>query len=318
VTPQIDPQARAVMDHIASLGLPAFDQISPSDARRIYRETRGPLRPQAPDLFAVRDLSAWGPASAGPAARGPIPLRLYRPAEGVLPALIYFHGGGWVVGDLDTHDVVCRQIAAQSGAIVIAVDYRLAPEHRFPAAIEDAWSATTWIAAHAGELGIDAARMAVGGDSAGGGLAAAVTLMARDAGAPAIAYQVLVYPVTDLRAESDSYSAYADGYMLTRSAMKWYISQYAPDAASWRDWRGSPLLAESMRALPPALILAAQCDPLLSEGAQYARRLEQADVPVEYIEYEGMIHGFLTMGGKIDAAQRAIATIAMSLRRALA
>ena len=299
------------MDHFASLGLPAFDTISPLEARRLYRETRGPLRPPAPDLFAVRDLEADGTAGA-------IPLRLYRPAEDVLPALIYFHGGGWVVGDLDTHDVVCRQIAAQSGAIVIAVDYRLAPEHRFPAAFEDAWSATTWIAAHASELGIDAAHIAIGGDSAGAGLAAAVTLMARDAGAPRLAHQVLVNPVMDLRGESESYTAFAEGYMLTRGAMKWYIAQYAPDAASWRDWRGSPLLAESVERLPPALILAAQCDPLVDEGRAYARRLEQAGVAVEYVQFDGMIHGFLTMGGRIDAAQRAVATIAMSLRRALA
>jgi acetyl esterase len=297
------------MDHFASLGLPAFDRISPTEARRLYLETRSALKPSAPDLAIVRDLNSVVEADLQ------VGLRLYRPADGVLPAFIYFHGGGWVVGDLDTHDVICRQIAAQSGAVVVAVDYRLAPEHRFPAAVDDAWSATTWIAAHAGDLGIDATRIAIGGDSAGAGLAAVVTLMARDAGAPRLAYQVLVYPVTDLRAESDSYATYAEGYMLTRSAMKWYIAQYAPDAASWSDWRGSPLLAESVRGVPPALILAAQCDPLRSEGAQYARRLEQAGIAVDYVEYEGMIHGFLTMGGKIDAANRAVATIAAALRK---
>jgi len=311
------------MDHFAALGLPAFDKIPPLEARRLYRETRGALRPPAPSLLAVRDLAADPGSASGVSRRsaesGPrqVPLRLYRPADGVLPALIYLHGGGWVVGDLETHDVVCRQIAAQSGAIVIAVDYRLAPEHRFPAAVDDAWSATTWIAAHASELGIDAARIAIGGDSAGGGLAAAVTLMARDAGAPRLAYQVLVYPVMDLRAESESYTTFADGYMLTRSAMKWYIAQYAPDEKTWRDWRGSPLLAASVDGVPPALILAAQCDPLVSEGAQYARRLEQAGIAAEYVAFEGMIHGFLTMGGRIDAAQRAVATISTSLRRTL-
>jgi acetyl esterase len=301
--PTIDPQARAVMDHFASLGLPAFDRISPTEARRLYRETRGALRPPAPALPVVRDLNAG------------VRLRLYRPADGVLPALIYFHGGGWVVGDLDTHDVVCRQIAAQSASLVIAVDYRLAPEHRFPAAVDDAWSATTWIASQASALGIDAARIAVGGDSAGGGLAAAVTLLARDAGAPHVAFQVLVYPVTDLRAESESYATYAEGCMLTRSAMEWYIGQYAPDAASRRDWRGSPLLAESVRGVPPALIIAAECDPLVDEGRAYARRLEAAGVAVDYHCMSGMIHGFLTMGGKIDAANRAVATIAAALQK---
>ena len=301
--PTIDPQARAVMDHFASLGLPAFDRISPTEARRLYRETRGALRPPAPALPVVRDLNVG------------VRLRLYRPADGVLPALIYFHGGGWVVGDLDTHDVVCRQIAAQSASLVIAVDYRLAPEHRFPAAVDDAWSATTWIASQASALGIDAARIAVGGDSAGGGLAAAVTLLARDAGAPHVAFQVLVYPVTDLRAESESYATYAEGCMLTRSAMEWYIGQYAPDAASRRDWRGSPLLAESVRGVPPALIIAAECDPLVDEGRAYARRLEAAGVAVDYHCMSGMIHGFLTMGGKIDAANRAVATIAAALQK---
>jgi len=301
--PTIDPQTRAVMDHFASLGLPAFDRISPTEARRLYRETRGALRPPAPALPVVRDLNVG------------VRLRLYRPADGVLPALIYFHGGGWVVGDLDTHDVVCRQIAAQSASLVIAVDYRLAPEHRFPAAVDDAWSATTWIASQASALGIDAARIAVGGDSAGGGLAAAVTLLARDAGAPHVAFQVLVYPVTDLRAESESYATYAEGCMLTRSAMEWYIGQYAPDAASRRDWRGSPLLAESVRGVPPALIIAAECDPLVDEGRAYARRLEAAGVAVDYHCMSGMIHGFLTMGGKIDAANRAVATIAAALQK---
>jgi acetyl esterase len=198
---------------------------------------------------------------------------------------------------------------------VIAVDYRLAPEHRFPAAVDDAWSATTWIASQASALGIDAARIAVGGDSAGGGLAAAVTLLARDAGAPHVAFQVLVYPVTDLRAESESYATYAEGCMLTRSAMEWYIGQYAPDAASRRDWRGSPLLAESVRGVPPALIIAAECDPLVDEGRAYARRLEAAGVAVDYHCMSGMIHGFLTMGGKIDAANRAVATIAAALQK---
>jgi acetyl esterase len=188
VTP-LDPQATAVLQYLAQLGQPPLDQLPPPEARRLYRETRAALRPPAPKLPVVGDLQARGTA-------GSIPLRLYRPSNGVLPALIYFHGGGWVVGDLDTHDVVCRQIAAEAGVVVIAVDYRLAPEHRFPAAVDDCWSATTWIAANAVTLGIDASRIAVGGDSAGGGLAAVMTLMARRAG-PALTFQILVYPVTD-------------------------------------------------------------------------------------------------------------------------
>ena len=225
------------MNYLTGLDLPPIDRMSPSEARRQYRDVRAALRPPAPDLVEVRELVAGITAGA-------ISLRLYRPAEGVLPALVYFHGGGWVVGDLETHDVVCRQIAMQAHAVVIAVDYRLAPEHPFPAAVEDAWSATTWIAAHAAELGIDAKRLAVGGDSAGGGLAAVVALMARDSSKLRLTLQVLVYPVTDLRAETASYSNYAEGYFLTRAAMQWYIAQYAPTPQAIEDWRASPLRAD--------------------------------------------------------------------------
>ena len=305
----LDPQAREVMNYLADLDLPPIDRMSPSEARRQYRDVRAALRPPAPDLFGVRDLVAGVTAGA-------IALRLYRPAEGVLPALVYFHGGGWVVGDLETHDVVCRQIAIQAHAVVIAVDYRLAPEHPFPAAVEDAWSATTWIAAHAAELGIDPKRLAVGGDSAGGGLAAVVALMARDSSKLRLTLQVLVYPVTDLRAESASYSNYAEGYFLTRAAMQWYIAQYAPTPQAIEDWRASPLRAPWVHGVAPALIVAAELDPLFDEGEAYARRLQGARVPVEYHRLDGMIHGFLTMGGRIDAANHAIATIAAALRKA--
>ena len=292
------------MEYLASLSLPAFDRISPADARRQYRETRAALRPPEPVVPVVRDLRA-----------GSIPLRLYRPADGVLPAFIFFHGGGWVVGDLDTHDVICRQIATEANAVVIAVDYRLAPEHRFPAAVEDAWSATTWIAAHAVELGIDAMRLAAGGDSAGGGLAAVVALLARDSRKLRLALQVLIYPVMDLRAESVSYSTYAEGYLLTSAAMKWYIAQYAPTSDAVIDWRASPLLAPWVHSVAPALIIAAELDPLVDEGAAYARRLKGARVPVDYQVMPGMIHGFLTMGGKVAAANRAVSIIADALTR---
>jgi acetyl esterase len=300
----IHPQARTVIDYLVQLGLPAFDRVSPQEARRQYRETRAALKPAAPDVPIVRDLQA-----------GSVPVRLYRPADGVLPAFIFFHGGGWVVGDLDTHDVICRQIATQANVVVIAVDYRLAPEHRFPAAIEDAWGATMWTASHAAELGIDARRIAVGGDSAGGGLAAVVALMARDSHKLRLALQVLIYPVVDLRAATASYSKFAEGYLLTSAAMKWYIAQYAPAPDDVRDWRASPLLAPWVHGVPPALIIAAQLDPLVDEGDAYARRLKGARVPVEYHSLDGMIHGFLTMGGKIDAANDAVSMVADALRR---
>ena len=296
------------MEYLAGLGLPPIDKVSPADARRQYRDVRATLRPPAPSLPDVRDLKADG-------GGGPIPLRLYRPAEGVLPAFVFFHGGGWVVGDLGTHDVVCRQIARDAGVVVIAVDYRLAPEHPFPAASDDAWSATTWIAAHADELGIDGGRIAVGGDSAGGGLAAVVALRARDSRTLRLAFQLLVYPVVDLRAESGSYSQYAEGYLLTRAAMKWYIAQYAPTPQAVNDWHASPLVAPWVHGVAPALIIAAELDPLIDEGEAYARRLRGARVPVDYQVVPGMVHGFLTMGGKVDAANHSIDVIASALRR---
>ena len=304
-----DPQVGAVIQYLAQLAQPSLDQVPVSEARQLYRETRAALLPPAPVLPVVGDLNADGTA-------GPIPLRLYRPSNGVLPALIYFHGGGWVLGDLDTHDVLCRQLAVQAGVIVIAVNYRLAPEHPFPAAVEDCFSATAWISSNAVALGVDSTRLAVGGDSAGGGLAAVMTLMARRGG-PALTFQVLVYPVTDLRAESESYSKYADGYLLTRNMMRWYIAQYAQTPDDVRDWRASPLLTPSVDGVPPALVITAGLDPLRDEGEAYARRLEEAGVTVDYMCLGGMVHGFLTMGGKIDTANRAVSHIASALRQRL-
>jgi acetyl esterase len=302
---EIHPQARAVIEYLSGLGTPPIDQLPASEARRQYRETRAALRPRAPTLPQVRDFHA-----------GTVPVRLYRPGDGTLPAFVFFHGGGWVVGDLETHDVACRQIAEQAQVVVIAVDYRLAPEHPFPAAIDDAWSATNWIAAHAAELGIDGSRIAVGGDSAGGGLATVVALMARDSRTLRLSSQVLIYPVLDLRADSASYAEYANGYFLTRAAMQWYIAQYAPLPEAIHDWRASPLLAPWVHGVAPALIIAAELDPLVEEGAAYARRLQGARVPVEYQVLDGMIHGFLTMGGRIDAANHAVALTSATLRKA--
>src|SRR2546422_6969582 len=218
----LDPQAANVIDLIIKSGRPAYHTLSPKEARRLFLETRPASTPPAPQLGAVRDVSAEGPLGA-------IPLRVYRPA-GVpdstrLPVHVFFHGGGWVIGDIETHDVVCRQLTAEAGVSVISVDARLAPEPKFPAAVNDAWAAARWIVAHAAELGADGARLSVGGDSAGGNLAAVVALLARDAGAPKISLQVLVYPVTDLGAETKSYADLADGYMLTRDRSEEHTSE---------------------------------------------------------------------------------------------
>jgi len=310
----LDPQARNVINLVIKSGRPAYHTLSPKDARQLFRETRPASTPTPPEIGAVRNLMADGPG-------GPIPLRVYRPtgvaAATPLPALVYFHGGGWVIGDLDTHDVQCRQLTAEAGIAVIAVDYRLAPEHKFPAAVDDAWAATRWVAAHGSELGVDAQRLAVAGDSAGGNLAATVALLAREAGAPAIALQVLVYPVTDVGAESQSYRDFSDGYLLTRESMRWFTNHYLTSARDAEDWRASPLRAQSLARLPPALVVTAGFDPLRDEGAAYAARLTDAGVLVDYVCYGGMIHGFMPMGRLIDTGNRAISHVAASLRQAL-
>lgn len=310
----LEPQARAVLDLVKKVGRPSYDQLSPPEARQQYRETRTALQPEAPDMAVVKDLSADSPA-------GPIPIRLYRPpgaADGApLPALIYFHGGGWVIGDLETHDVLCRQLAQQSGLVVVAVDYRLAPEHKFPAAVDDCWAATRWIASHAGELSIDRHRLAVGGDSAGGNLAAVIALMARDGGGPALAFQLLIYPATDMTRAAPSHAEFADGYLLTRNLTGWFTAHYVRNADDETDWRASPLRIPSLAGVPPALIMTAGFDPLRDEGEAYAMRLRDAGVTVDYVCYGGMIHGFLPLGRALDTATRAVAHAAASLRQAL-
>jgi acetyl esterase len=310
----LDPQAQAVIDLVVKSGRPAYHTLSPKDARQLFRETRPASTPVPPEIGSVRNVVTDG----GPAA---IPLRVYRPA-GVadstrLPAYVYFHGGGWVIGDLETHDVLCRQLTAASGASVISVDYRLAPEHKFPAAADDAWAATRWVVAHAGELGLDAGRLAVGGDSAGGNLAAVVALLARDAGGPAVRLQVLIYPVTDVMRETRSYADFADGYMLTRDSMRWFIAHYLRSKDDARDWRASPLRAPALAGLAPALIITAGFDPLRDEGESYAGRLRDAGVMVDYACYGGMVHGFLGMGKLLDTANRAVDHIGGVLRQAL-
>jgi acetyl esterase len=305
----VDPQVAFVLDLIVKSGRPAYNTLSPKEARQLFRETRPASTPQPPAIGTVRDLSADG-----------VPVRVYRPA-GVpdatrLPALVFFHGGGWVIGDLETHDTLCRQLTAEAGITVVAVDYRLAPEHKFPASADDAWTATKWVAAHAGELGVDAAKLAVGGDSAGGNLAAVVALQARDAGAPKISLQVLLYPVTDVGAETQSYRDLADGYMLTRDGMRWFIAHYLGKPQDAEDWRASPIRAKSLAGVAPALVITAGYDPLRDEGDAYAQKLRAAGVNVDSVSFGGMVHGFIPMGKLIDTGNRAVTLIAGSLRHA--
>lgn len=304
----VDPQMQAVIERAAKSGLPPYYSVSAVEARRLYKETRAALSPPVPDVEAVRALAASGPA-------GPIALRLYRglgTEAGALPVLVYFHGGGWTIGDLDTHDIVCRTLANKARCALVAVDYRMGPEHKFPAAVEDCVAATRWVAEQAAALGVDAARIAVGGDSAGGNLATVVAITLRDAGGPPLVFQALAYPATDQRMDSASHTRFGAGYLLTRDNMLWFRDNYlAP--GDYDDWRASPIRAADLARLPPAHIITAGYDPLLDEGRAYSDRLLAAGVPVLYECFEGMAHGFLTMGGVVAAANHALYRLGQSL-----
>ena len=306
---KLDPQARAYLDAAARARSP--DPGDVAAVRSAYRESRLALAPPLPEVAETRALSI-------PGAGGAIAARCHRgygaESGAPLPCLAYFHGGGWVCGDLDTHDAVCRGIANHARCAVISVDYRLGPEHRFPAAVEDARAALAWIARNAAALDVDPARLAVGGDSAGGNLAAVAALEARDAGGPELALQILVYPVTDLGMGSASYARLAEGYGLTRADMGWYRDRYLRDAGDAADWRASPLRARDVSGLPPAYVVTAGFDPLHDEGEAYAQRLADAGVPVTYECFEGQIHGFLLMGGVMAAANHAVYRIGQAIR----
>jgi acetyl esterase len=296
----LDPDAAAVYKAFQEAGRPAYETLTAPEARAYYAQARFVTNPEAPELARIEPLSI-------PAPHGAISARLYVPKDvrsrdGLSPALVFFHGGGWVIGDLESHDVVCRKLAIAGALIVISVDYRLAPEHKFPAAADDAIAATQWIAAHARDLGIDAARLSVGGDSAGGNLTAVVALAARDAGGPALAGQVLIYPATDFAMSHGSHREPETSVLLTHSVIRWFRDHYLNGAADIHDWRASPARAQDLSGLPPAYVLTAGADPLRDEGDDYAERLKQAGVPVTYKHYPGQFHGFFTMGKLLPQA----------------
>jgi acetyl esterase len=308
----LDPDAAAVFKAFQEAGRPPYETVSPAEARELYLKGRVVTNPEPPELESVRPLAIPSPA-------GSIPARLYTPiksrkAGGLAPGLVFFHGGGWVIGDLDSHDVVCRKLADAGELIVISVDYRLAPEHKFPAAVEDAIIATQWIADHANELGVDAARLTVGGDSAGGNLAAVVAISARDGNGPAIAGQVLIYPATDFAMTHPSHREPETSILLTHSVITWFRDHYLNGAADVRDWRASPARATTLVGLPPAYLLTAGADPLRDEGDEYAARLKEAGVAVTYRHFPGQFHGFFTMGKLLAQANVAAAEIGTWLK----
>jgi len=309
----LHPQVVTLLERVARSPLPPYATVSPFVARRIYRDTRAAVSPAPPEVAEAKLVLAPGPG-------GPIPLRAYRPAgtraEEILPALMYFHGGGWTIGDLDTHDVVCRQLANGARCAVFSVDYRMGPESPFPAAVDDCIAATRWVADEAGALRVDPRRIAVGGDSAGGNLAAVVALAARDSGRSQPCFQLLVYPATDQRFGFPSLERNGEGYLLTRQSMEYFRSHYLPRREDWDDWRASPLLAPSLAGLPPALVITAGFDPLVDEGRAYAERLVREGVKTAYREYPDMVHGFLLMGGVLDTARAAVEECCGALRAA--
>ena len=313
----LHPGAKLVLELIEQAeaeGRPPLEEMSPVEARAFYRDSRGALSPDPPKVALSQDFSVETEA-------GDVPVRYYRPQVSAeadkLPALVFFHGGGWVIGDPDTHDVVCRWLTNAGGFAVFSVDYRMGPEHKLPAAVDDCMAVTRWVADGAGGRAVDASRLAVCGDSAGGNLAAVVSIMARDGDGPEIAFQALIYPATDLHCATPSHAEFGEGHMLTAKGQRWFQAQYLESADQRTDWRVSPALHDDLSALPPALILTAGYDPLRDEGRAYADLLNAAGVDAAYSCYEGQIHGFVTMGKVIDEARTATEEVAAAVRAAL-
>lgn len=306
----LDPQARAMLDLLAEEGIPPNHQLPVEDARYVMRLRAKRFAGEPVPVARVEDRTVPGPG-------GEIPVRVYTPeGTGPFPCLVYFHGGGWVIGSIETHDHVARPLAARTPCVVVSVEYRLAPEHKFPAAAEDAYAATQWVAANAASLNVDATRIAVGGDSAGGNLATVTCLMARERGGPRLVFQLLYYPVTGHDFETASYLENANIGGLTRADMIWFWNHYLARKEDALNPYATPLRAEDLRGLPPALIMAAEYDPLRDEDAAYAERLRRAGVPVRYVCYEGMIHGFISRASVLDQGKKGLEESVAALQEA--
>jgi acetyl esterase len=311
--PSLHPQIQQVLQAMAEAGLRPIEAMTPAEARA-QMEMTARAREAAPlPVARVAERTIPGPA-------GMIRMRLYWPNEAAsVPAIVYYHGGGHVIGSLDTHDLVARNLCAGAAALVASVDYRMGPEHRFPAAVEDAFAALQWLHGNAASLGADPGRIGVHGDSAGGNLAAVAAIMARDAGGPRLRLQSLVYPVTDYGLTGISYESFAQGYgILTKGAMQWFRDHYLRSAEDAADWRASPLRAENLAGVAPAIVIAAECDVLHDDAARYAEALSRAGVAVEYKEYPGMIHAFFGMVPVVDDAMNAQRAVWTAFKRAFA
>jgi acetyl esterase len=307
----LDPQARALLEQLAAAGVPPVEAMTVRQAREAgwgYIGLQGP----PPPVASVEHRFIPGPTAD-------LPIRIYTPAagEGPLPAIVWFHAAGWVHLNIEIFDPTVRGLANDTGCVVVAVNYQKAPEHKFPVAFDDAWASTCWVAEHAVELGIDPSRIAVGGESSGGQLAASVAIKARDEGAPALAYQLLIYPNTDHDLDKPLAVVFAEGYLLQRETMRWYSGHYLASPDDAKDWRASPLRAEDLSGLPAALVITAGFDPLRDDGKLYAARLREAGVPVRYSNYPGMIHCFWWMTAVLDETSRLHKEIATEVRAAL-
>jgi acetyl esterase len=306
----LHPEAQALLDALAEQGSPPFECMTVPQARQATAAFLD-LQPPAEDVGTVSDRALPGPD-------GDIPVRIYVPhGRRTRGVLVYFHGGGWVIGDIETVDRPCRSIANAADVVVVSVDYRLAPEHRQPAAFDDCYAATAWVAEHAEELDVDPARLAVGGDSAGGHLAAAVSLEARDRGGPAIAFQLLIYPVTDFAFTTPSHAENGEGYLLQRATMQWFWAHYLGATDPDKDQTVFPARAASFADLPPAFVATAEFDPLRDEGEAYAESLRAAGVDVTATRYDGMIHGFLWTLGATPSGARVVDDAVAALRPVL-
>ena len=310
----LNPHVKALLNLMEQRAIPPLHTLPPAQARILYRERKNLTQPAPPGVAEVRELQSFGP-------HGPIPLRMYRPAgakvDTVLPVLVYYHGGGFVIGDLETHDTLCRELCNGSGCAVVAVDYRLAPEFRFPCAVDDCLAATYWVANNAQPLKIDPTRVAVGGDSAGGNLAAVIAILARDAGDLAIAFQLLIYPITDARCVAQSHTTNGQGYMLTNDTMDYFLRHYLTDESEKLNLKASPLLSADLSKLPPAFVLTAGYDPLHDEGLQYAQRLNESGNVASYNCFSRQIHGYIPMCRALEEANAAVSMCAGELRRQL-
>jgi acetyl esterase len=312
----LDPQAQALMKLMIDKGVPPVNTLTPVQARESYRSRRTFTQPEAPEVHRVEDkLVTYNGVK--------VPVRVYHPhtaqTQKSLPALVYLHGGGWTIGDLDTHDVLCRSLCIQAEVVVVSVDYRMGPEHKFPAAYDDSVAAFNWTVANASALGVDAKRIAIGGDSAGGNLSAAACVGLRDQKGLSVqpAFQLLIYPATIMWQDTPSYHANGQGYMLTKDSIAYYTDNYLRSRDDAKDWRASPQWANSHADLPPAFVMTAGFDPLRDEGLMYADALSKAGVPCQYICFERQIHGFITMGRVMQEANTAVTLCAQVLKAQL-